>query len=198
MLRGYVPKLLLHFEGRFSHARRLSFLASRVRFVVVVHNWISLSQLSTTFNNKHSFSRWNGSITYPSRRERCGIILWRQKNNSKPWRKTVLQYHLFGSVATVRWVVFRPTGALTGFDIHSITMKSGRAGPRKLDSESQEHAQKIREAFAILTQGVEMIHYDTKHAVPIKKKRIVWMVRQHGNSCKLRTGFPGALSQMLC
>ena len=33
----------------------------------------------------------------------------------------------------------------------------------------------IRECFAILTQGVEMIHYDTKQPIAVKKKRIVWM-----------------------
>ena len=48
-------------------------------------------------------------------------------------------------------------------------------GPRANNAESAEHAQKIRECFAILTQGVEMVHYDGKVSIPLKKKRIVWM-----------------------
>ena len=46
---------------------------------------------------------------------------------------------------------------------------------RQNNAETVEHAHKIRECFAILTQGVEMIHYDSKQPVPLKKKRIVWM-----------------------
>jgi hypothetical protein len=48
-----------------------------------------------------------------------------------------------------------------------------------------QEAQKIREAFAILTQGVEMVHYDIrgskKAGIPSKKLKIVWMVRQYEN-----------------
>jgi hypothetical protein len=42
----------------------------------------------------------------------------------------------------------------------------------------EEHSQKLKEAFAILTQGVEMVHYDCMHAKVItsmRMKKIVWM-----------------------
>lgn len=36
---------------------------------------------------------------------------------------------------------------------------------------------KVREAFQILTQGVEMVHYDVRAGRgPTKNKKIVWMV----------------------
>ena len=36
---------------------------------------------------------------------------------------------------------------------------------------------KVREAFQILTQGVEMMHYDVHNKRgPSKSKKIVWMV----------------------
>jgi hypothetical protein len=50
---------------------------------------------------------------------------------------------------------------------------------KKTTNSAEDHAQKIREAFAILTQGVEMVHYDVKSTkkagVPSKKTKIVWM-----------------------
>ena len=45
--------------------------------VMLRHNWIYLSQLSTSF--KYPCLRWNDNKIYPSRRERRGKVLWRKK-----------------------------------------------------------------------------------------------------------------------
>jgi hypothetical protein len=47
----------------------------------------------------------------------------------------------------------------------------------------QEKAQKLKEAFAILTQGVEMVHHECTSSVlgGVKKtttRKIVWMVSE--------------------
>lgn len=56
---------------------------------------------------------------------------------------------------------------------------SGKGGyrhqPRVTEADA---AHKIKEAFAILIQGVEMTHYDAKSLVGDKKsKKVVWLVR---------------------
>jgi hypothetical protein len=41
----------------------------------------------------------------------------------------------------------------------------------------QDKAQKLKEAFAILTQGVEMVHHDSSSGKKTTQRKIVWMVR---------------------